>query len=595
MKQHHDIQLPTINTAGFVKVSVVEKGKVVRDYPVQRNLILDSGIDAMDLGLSGAQPHGRNFEQMMRVCVAGTGTTPTKDLVTGTAAQSGTTVTLSGSAYSFGGGDVGKWIKWTSGEEAKITAYISPTQVTVNKTQTVASGSVVGLFRCNQTGLTTELKRAGSTTAATGTHYPVFTASDSLPSQGAFGDTANERCTLRRTFDFTEEVSGINYTEIGLSYTTTTGANLFSRILLAGAVTVTAGQQLRVQYDLQITLHNITSSPEVVVPITGWPVEYNVTGITSDSTKFTVTTSAAHHFVVGGKLNLSGIKRPGFVINSATSTGSDFTLVTSSSHGYSPGDLITIEGMTPTGYNGSWTAAAGTTGTTIVVTTTANPGTGTVFGLVRLANPSPWYGDEEYTINAVTSTTIECLFTGNYGTAGNAGVAKNNTKGVLQLVNWGIVDILNTGTISPTSGGAHDEAFWYIHTGSAIQALMEPRTLVGVMSWTDGAKSVPAFGAATVNATVTSTNLVNPGCVKRAYVPGSFEWITDTVFTAGVLNANNIRTFALLGTDGTNAAAIITPTPTGIGAYLTLNERQFKDSVHKLSFAITKRINRVLA
>lgn len=60
--------------------------------------------------------------------------------------------------------------------------------------------------------------------------------------------------TMRRTFDFAIEVSNQNYSELGWSWTSTKSTNLFSKTLISGGtVTVLAGQQLRVVYDISIT------------------------------------------------------------------------------------------------------------------------------------------------------------------------------------------------------------------------------------------------------------------------------------------------------------------------------------------------------
>lgn len=411
---------------GRVQVHVVNrKGQVISTRPWQNNLILDQGMDYYG--------NKNTFANMMSYCAAGTGTTPTRDVMDGTASQAATTVTLAGSTYTFSGGDVGKWIGWAGGQQAKITAYVSGTQVTVNRSQTVSSGSAT-LYRCNQVGLATEAKRTNT--------YPSYTYTDGRGASASWGVGGPPAVlTLRRTYDFTAEVGSVNYTEIGISPTATAGNNLFSRILLAGAVTVASGQQLRITYELAITIAG-TTRPSQTLPSTGggWPYTYNISSISSTGSDFTVTTSAAHHYVAGGIINIAGAKRPRFTITAASSTGSDFTLTTSAPHGRSPGDSIIIEGVTPSGYNGTWTCASGTTGSTIVVTTGADPGTGTVFGNVRLAEPGTWYNGQ-WTIASVTSTTVVVTSALNLGAAGNDGTVKNNLNAVLYLMSWPIAPL----------------------------------------------------------------------------------------------------------------------------------------------------------
>jgi hypothetical protein len=74
---------------------------------------------------------------------------------------------------------------------------------------------------------------------------------------------------MRRTYDFTTEAGPITYTEVGISHTATVAANLFARILLSVPANLVAGDQLRVVYELQLTLTPFT--PRAITPtITGW-------------------------------------------------------------------------------------------------------------------------------------------------------------------------------------------------------------------------------------------------------------------------------------------------------------------------------------
>jgi len=72
-------------------------------------------------------------------------------------------------------------------------------------------------------------------------------------------------------------------------------------------------------------------------------------------------------------------------INTQTPTGTtDITITTGTNHGILVGQTVVIAGVTPTGYNGTWVAKAGTTGTTLVVTIGSNPGAITVAGTVTV-------------------------------------------------------------------------------------------------------------------------------------------------------------------------------------------------------------------
>ena len=109
----------------------------------------------------------------------------------------------------------------------------------------------------SDTGLQSEAKR-------TTTYY---TASGGC----GYSDTGATR-KLWRTFDFSTESAGVNYSELGWSYSDSAGANLFSRALISGGtVSLTAGQSLRVVYELSITVAPASTTTENL-SISGWPV-----------------------------------------------------------------------------------------------------------------------------------------------------------------------------------------------------------------------------------------------------------------------------------------------------------------------------------
>src|SRR5574337_1049881 len=130
IKQRH------LQAQGFVQCFVVDAAtkQVVREYPVQKNLILNQGMDALATQL---------FADCMNYCSAGTGVTPTNDdSGTTTATQSGTSVTLAGGSFTFTntGTDAGNGIKPDTGEEAMVVSVSSPTSVTVDRSASVSAG-----------------------------------------------------------------------------------------------------------------------------------------------------------------------------------------------------------------------------------------------------------------------------------------------------------------------------------------------------------------------------------------------------------------------------------------------------------------------
>lgn len=109
----------------------------------------------------------------------------------------------------------------------------------------------------SDTGLQSEAKR-------TTTYY---TASGGC----GYSDTGATR-KMWRTFDFPVESSGVNYAELGWSPIDSAGANLFSRTLISGGtVSLTAGQSLRVVYELSVTVAPASTTTENL-SVSGWPV-----------------------------------------------------------------------------------------------------------------------------------------------------------------------------------------------------------------------------------------------------------------------------------------------------------------------------------
>ena len=82
---------------------------------------------------------------------------------------------------------------------------------------------------------------------------------------------------MRRTYDFEVETSNQNINEVGLfpGATTTVASDvglMFSRVVLPATVTVLAGQQLRLTYEIQVTIGPVVPTPAAPA-ITGWTTD----------------------------------------------------------------------------------------------------------------------------------------------------------------------------------------------------------------------------------------------------------------------------------------------------------------------------------
>lgn len=588
---------------GRFKVQVVEAatGRIIEDRPWQSNLILDSGLDRIAT---------ESWISQLAYCAAGTGNTPTKDLPDpgDEFSQSGTTVTRTTGTRDFSASDVGKLIRWASGSEAKITAYTNATTVTVTPSQTVAAGAIDALYRIGQTGLATETKR-------TSTQPQFIDEDDGLTAAATTIDAAAGSITFKVTRDFTEEVGSVNYTEIGMSSQSGSGNNLFSRMLLAGAVTVGAGQLLRVKYELTVTTLGAVTGTQTTVDggITGWPLPYDIASITSNGTYWEITTTEAHHFLTGGKLTISGAKRPRTNITAATSNSSDFTL-TAAGHDRSPGDSIVVEGMTPSGYNGTWTIAS-VSGDDITVTSVLNPGTGTAFGNLRQAEPGTWYDAADLTIASVpTTTTIRITNATSIAAAGADGTVFNNTRRKFVAVGYGVKTPTPGGYGAPVAafalacGGAGKDSsgasanYLGLFDGSSsasddgwcIIPASHPTTLPNDFPQYWGLTTASQYNAANeagTNQSPAPTNIFTTGATDTAdpasYTNGNFyrDWIFE--FGAGSANYTDIKMIGV----GINTSPFIS----SVQGYFLFEQPQRKKNTHKLTLTVRKSWGRDLS
>ncbi|MFN0130797.1 MAG: hypothetical protein ACKV19_29390 [Verrucomicrobiales bacterium] len=616
------------------------------------------------------------WRECMVYGVAGTGTTDTREAITGDYNQSGTTVTRTSGARDFTAADVGKLIKFGSGEESKISAFSSATVVTVVETRTVTTTSIT-LYHVNQARLTTETKRSNT--------YPTFTFDDGTASQTTILDAVNAKITLRRTYDFTAEVGSVTIAEIGVannnatsvpagtfsqtgvtvtrtsgagtfsagdvgkllvygtgqvgviaSYVSTTSvtldrsqsvgattialeAPLFSRIKLASPIALLVDQQLRFTYNLTLQVAGVPGVTQSTVEgdSTGWPVLYNVSNITTNGAKMVVTTSAAHHFAVGSKVNLSGTVMPRTAITAASSTVSDFT-ITAAGHGKSPGDSIVIQGVTPSGYNGTFTVASVVVNN-ITVTSALNPGTGTVFGTVRLADPTPWF-NQEWIVSAVpTSTTWEATTAITPPTPHlPEGLAFGNVKRKFTAVNYGIQPITAPTTTIERLAGAYENA----NTSGSGVGINDGKSsdllLLQIYHPTVATDQMPAqptvfpsnfpshwHNTSALHAGGTETGRsaaeIRFSSTTTTYASAHRKYSTPAAYVRGSFYQDNVHVFAAADFDYSSILFVglgsrVNPnTNSCVQGYFLFEERQRKSSLHKLTLTVRRRWARDLS
>lgn len=122
---------------------------------------------------------------------------------------------------------------------------------------------------------------SGSTPAAAGNtqlESQIGTRTDTIvagdPYTGVKYTAATGLIQARKTYDSETESSDQNINEIGIFADQAGAASMFARIVLPATVTVLTGQQLRLTYELQITVDPITSTASSPT-ITGWTTAGN--------------------------------------------------------------------------------------------------------------------------------------------------------------------------------------------------------------------------------------------------------------------------------------------------------------------------------
>lgn len=395
----------------------------------KHNLILPAGFDST-----------KNWFGQLQYCKAGTGTSQPTTVPDGTFSQTGTTVTRASGTGTFSAGNVNDFIKFATGERAKITAYTNSVTVTVDRSQTVAAVALT-IYKTSRVTLDAWVKETSTADVAAG-------------ASGYTGDSTLGTARYWKTFNFAFETSAQTYTEVGIGTTSGSSAQLLSRLLFDSPVGVDVGQFLQVRYDMIATVGNCRVSTPVTAAITGWPYTYNVQSIVSNGTYWDIVLNEAcsSHFATGRPITIAGALPATTPISTISSTSSDFT-VNATAHGKSVGNSVVIAGASPAGYNGTWTVATVPDANSFTVTSAANLGAGSG-GTVRLATPGTWYDGTHTIASFPNSTTIRVTNANSITAAGAAGTVKNNLNAAAICTGWAFYN----GTGSTASGNTMDFA-----------------------------------------------------------------------------------------------------------------------------------------
>jgi hypothetical protein len=278
---------------GRYKVRVRQGGKVVEERDWQPNLILDQGMDKIATV--------RIADCFLYAC-CGTDNTPVKDTPAALATWSATTLTASAATWT--NLDVGKLVRFVTGQQCYITGYTDATHVTVDRSNTIPSGTSFVMYHVAQTKLNAEVARTNNYSQNQNDNYTL--------KQGAM-------MTFQRTYLFPIETgAGHTYYELGFTNGAILGQpDLFARVVLSPGLVVNGpvgnnpGQQLEVVYQLQVGFGpSSAQSVPSTQNITGLPRTYAMYQIVPIPSGFEIQINAFAQFFTGDRIVISGTSSP---------------------------------------------------------------------------------------------------------------------------------------------------------------------------------------------------------------------------------------------------------------------------------------------
>jgi hypothetical protein len=131
------------------------------------------------------------------------------------------------------------------------------------------------------------------------------------------------------------------------------------------------------------------------------------------------------------------------------------TITTNVAHNIAVGQTIIISGVTPDGYNGTWIAKSGTTGTTLKIDVGSNPGAITVTGVVNIVEKWGYEVSNNAEIEFGSITTPSGSYT--LATVSNINLSNINILDILKakVVDYGtgtFGDVFTTTTVTGIIG-----------------------------------------------------------------------------------------------------------------------------------------------
>ncbi len=266
----NDLKLADISTnnalSGKYKISVVDSNdNVVENFPWQKNLILNQGMDAVP---------NNTYQSLMYYAAGGNGTRLNSIYSSDSSASVAGNIIrlvpgiLSGSIQSFTGSyggyysvvQAGDIIKFNDASEAQVLD-VSNMSASLTATNTITTQSFT-VWKTSQVGLQSEHQRVGASNWFIGAGYCGTTTVNT---------TSSVVTQLRRTWDFNYETASFSYTEVAVGWYNAGNNTIFSRVLLPSPVFIDVNQKLRLLYEL-----DVSSSPTALYP--GYPFTASIAG-----------------------------------------------------------------------------------------------------------------------------------------------------------------------------------------------------------------------------------------------------------------------------------------------------------------------------
>jgi hypothetical protein len=220
---------------------------------------------------------------------------------------------------------------------------------------------------------------------------------------------------------------------------------------------------------------------------------------------------------------------PGFTASQTPTGTTNITFTTVATHGISVGQTVVLSGVTPSGYNGTWIAQSGTTGSTLVLNIGSNPGTITVVGTITASAQS--------SITPASYTTVGQVIKGVASQNGNLSEWQTSTGSVVSAINASGVAAGNVNSASLGIGymGIPQNSQSASYTLTAADAGKHI-----YMTTTGQTITIPANSALALPIGTTFT-FINPASVST-----SIAITTDTMYLAGA-GTTGTRTLAAYG------------------------------------------------